>query len=457
MASLLDRLTRLLPQGSRLRSPAVQRALLAAAVIAVCAGPLVVQAPPVGLTEGAPAPRTFRANRTVQFIDEEATARARQEAADSVEPVYVFDQNALTEARGDVTAFFDTAIAAKGEYSEEQTAVVGAITSEFPDLDARWPETASTMSEDGLRQARRSAEQLATTVLTSRFAEDEMSEAVDRMRESASSLPYAGRVRDMIAGVVESAMRPTLKLDPPATEAARDSAANSVDPIVIVKQAGENIVQRGEIVTAEHIEIVRRLGLLEQGGSVGSLAALVFLLAFTVVGAGAYVRRFDTVVWKRMRDLLILASLFVGTIWSTRIVLWLWPEVSLYLLPIPLAAMLATLLISAREGMLVAILTTLSGVLLGFSGGASVVAMLVWSLVAVTAMDFMTDRRALFYVGAFLVSTGAVIGFTATLASGSPLAEAILAGAWGSIGGMLSAVRKLPKGMQRRRFLPQKT
>ena len=74
-----------------------------------------------------------------------------------------------------------------------------------------------------------------------------------------------------------------------------------------------------------------------------------------------------------MKSLTIISVLFVGMVWLTRGVTWLWPEISLYLLPIPLAAMLATLLIGAREGMLVAIMTSLAGVLLGFSGGSAVV------------------------------------------------------------------------------------
>jgi len=439
MASLLDRLTRALPKGGPLGSPGVQRALLALVVILVCTGPLVAQTPPIGLTEGAPAPRTFRANSTVQFEDERATEAARQEAADSVEPVYVFDQNALTEARAEVTAFFDASLAAKSE-STQTAQVVDSLREQYPDTDEKWIATASEMSEDSLRVARRSAEQLITTALTDRFTEDDLPESVDSMREIASSLPYAGNVRDLIAGIVEDAMRPTLVLDPAATQAARDAAADAVEPVVVVKQAGENIVQRGEIVTAEHIEIIRQLGLLEQGGTVGALLALVGLLAVAIVSAGTYVRQFDKPVWDRLRDLVILSSLFVGMVWVTRAVLWAWPDVSLYLLPVPLAAMLATLLISAREGMLMAILTTLAGVLLGFSGGASVVAMLVWSLAAVTAMDFMTDRRALFYVGAFLVTTGAVIGFVARFASGSALGDAGLAAAYGAIGGMIAAV-----------------
>ncbi len=440
MTSLLDRLWQLIPKGGLWKNPLAQRIALGIGIILLSAIPLVIQAPPIGLTEGAPAPRTFRANRTVQFEDEAATEEARKEAAESVEPVVVFDQTAVSDARGDVNAFFDFAIEAKEEHSNVATAVAAALAEEFPDYDETWFTTVSTMDPDEIRQARRSAEQLATTVLTARFTADEMSDAVEQMREAAANLPYPAEVREMIAGVVESSMRPTLKLDPAATEAARESAAEAVEPVVISKQAGENIVQKGEIVTAQQMEIIRRLGLLEQSGSLGSFTAMVFLLAFTVTSAGAYVWRFDSEVWDSLRYLVILGSLFVGMVWSTRIVLWLWPEIPMYALPVPLAAMLATLLISAREGMLIAILTSLAAVLLGFSGGAAVVAMLVWSIAAVTAMSFMTDRRALFYVGAFLVTLGAVIGVTASLAAGLPFNDALVTGMWGAVGGVISAV-----------------
>ncbi len=440
MASLIDRLKRLGPKRGPLANPLGQRLALFLLVIIITAVPLVVQTPPVGLTEGAPASRTFRANRTVQFEDEEATQRARDEAANAIAPVYVFDAEALTEARGDVTALFDAVLAGKVEHSDDTTKVVATVTEEFPDIEEEQVRHAASLDDATLRQVRRSAEQLATTILTSRFTAEELPDAIERMRESASSLSYPGETRDMVAGVVETAMRPTLVLDPAATEGARNAAAGAVDPIVIVKQAGENIVQRGEIVTAEHLEVIKRLGLLDQGGSLLSFFALIGLASMVVAAGGAYMWRYDPDVWDSLRDLLIIAALFVGMVWITRGVLWLAPELSLYFLPVPLAAMLATLLISAREGMLVAIMTALAAVLLGFSGGSAVVAMLVWALLSVVAISFMTERRLLFYVGVFLVATGSLVGFTATYAAGIPFNEAAYAAGAGAVGGLLAAI-----------------
>lgn len=423
-----------------LRSRRAQRVALAVVAGLLVALSLVLQTPPVGLTEGEPAPRTFRANRTVQFVDETATELARMQAADSVEPVTVFDPGVVSEARGDISALFEAVRANRPLYSEESTVAVGTLTTRFPDVEKTWIEALLRAEEAEFGRAERAAEQLATTVLAQRFTAEEQDALLQQLQESAESLPLSRPVRDAVAGVVELGLRPTLTVDEAATDAARTAAADGVDPVVIIKQSGENIVQRGEIVTAEHLEIIRRLGLLEQGGSGLSLTALALLAAVAATAAVAYMWRFDREVYDSTRDLALITVLVVGALWVTRTILWFFPEVSIYLLPVPLTAMLATVLINARIGLLTAIITAVGGVLLGFSGGASMIAMLVWSLLSVVAMSFMTERARLFYVGVFLVGSGAVLAALATLAGGAPPVEALAAAANGALGGLFAAV-----------------
>ncbi len=411
--------------------------ILAVALIGV---PLVIQTPPIGVSEGEPAPRTFRANRTVQFVDEEATEAARDSAAASIEPVYVFDASVLAEARGDVAAYFEAIRMFRTEHGTEPTEAVNVLPPAMIGYDDEWTEALVTTDDTTFGRAARSAEQLVTTVLSRRFSPEELDAVMQQLEESADSLALSPPVRDAIGGVAAASVRATLVLDESATEAARAAAAEAVDPVVVVKQAGENIVQRGEIVTAEHLEIIRRLGLLDQGGSVPSLAALFLLATLAVAASAAYLWRFERSVFERARDLLIVTTLVAGAVWVTRAILWLFPEVSLYILPIPLAAMLAALLVNSRAGLLTAVLSTIGGVLLGFSEGASAVAMLVWSVSSVVAVSFMTERRRLFYVGMFLVASGAVIGWSASLAGGTPPFEALSAAGNGALGGMFAAV-----------------
>lgn len=416
------------------------RILLPLVAVLLIAAPLVVQAPPIGVTEGEPAPRTFRANRTVQFVDEPATEVVRAAAAATVEPVYTFDATVLAQARGDISEYFESIRVARVTHGDDVTATVQAISGRYTDYDDAWTEAFALADETTFGRAARSTEQLVTTVLSRRFTAEEYDAVVQQLEESAESLALPASVRVAIEGVAKASVQPTLVLDEVATEAARTSAAETADPVVVVKLAGENIVQRGEIVTAEHLEIIRRLGILDQGGSAPSLFALFLLASIGISASGAYLWRFERPVFERAADLLIITALVGGGVWITRAILWFFPEASLYLLPIPLAAMLATLLVNPRIGLLTALLSTVGGVLLGFSEGASAVAMLVWSASSVVAVSFMTERRRLFYVGMFLVASGAVIGWSATLAGGVAPYEALSAAGNGALGGMFAAV-----------------
>ncbi len=439
MADLIDRILRLLPSRGPLASIVFQRAALAVIVVGSVAFPLVVQTPPIDLQVGQPAPRTIRANRTVQFIDEAATEGAREQASAAVEPVMRFDSEAAPSAREDVGGFFEVAIATKAT-AVDATATAQLLEKRFGQFSAATMRTAAGMEITDLRAAQGSAEQLVTTLLSRRVPVSEMAGVSEQMSESVDRLAFPAPVQELIRTVLGEALRPTLVVDEDATVSARGVASDEVDAVVIVKQAGENIVQEGVIVTSDDLEIIRRLGLLEQSGSVGSLAALVAVAAMIIASVGAYLWRYDRPVWDSPKHLVIMATLFVGMVWTTRIVSWWRPEIPIYLMPVPLAAMLATLLLSAREGMLVAVATVLGAVLLGFASGASVVAALVWSLAGVVVVSFMTDRRKLFLVGAALVATGAALGFIATLASGVQASDAADAALWGSIGGTVAAI-----------------
>ncbi|MDZ4178091.1 MAG: HDIG domain-containing protein, partial [Coriobacteriia bacterium] len=447
MASLIDRLARLVPRSGPLASPLLQRVLLGLLLVGVATFPLIVQTPPIDLVEGAPAPRTIRANRTVQFVDEAATERARSEAAAAVGQVTVHDTEQIGRSRDQVSEFFDVAIESRVTSTEVtstpeeiRTNTLELMRSNLPDVEDELVVAAAEMDVPSLQAARTSATQIVNTLLSRRFPVEEMPAVIQQLRESASRLAYTQPVRDVITGVVGAAVSPTLVVDEEATEAARTAAADAVSAIVIVKQAGENIVVEGEVVQADDIEIIRRLGLLEQSGSLPSLLALIGVYALMVGAGGAFIWRYDRQVWDSLRDLAIMVTLLGGMVWATRVVLWWRPEVSVYLLPVPLAAMLATLLLSAREGLIVAVMTSLSAILLGFSGGASSVGTLVWATIAVVAVSFMNDRRALFNVGAALIVAGALVGSLVTLAAGLPVGAAMTAGMWGAIGGLLSAI-----------------
>lgn len=439
MSKLADFAARIVPVGL-LRNRRIQRGVLAVATGVLVVLPLVLQTPPVGLSEGEPAPRTFRANRTVQFVDEAATETAQLQASAAIEPVTVFDTEVVAEGRAEVASVFVAIQGERPRWSEEPTVAAAALQAGLPGYDSEWIDSLLAADDTEFSRAERSAEELAGSILARRFSEDEQDAVLQQLAESAESLPLSAPVRDAVAGIVEKSVRPTLTVDAAATEAARQAAQDSVAPVVIIKQAGENIVQRGEIVTSEHLEIVRRLGLFDQGGSLPSLLALITLAGLAATTSVAYLWRFERAVFDSTRDLALLSVLMVSALWIMRSVLWLFPEVPLYLLPFPVTAMLVTVLINARVGLLTAALTAVGVVLLGFTDGSSTVAVLVWGTLSVVAMSFMTERSRLFYVGVFLVGSGFSLAGLATAAGGAPPGEAMSAAVNGALGGLFTAV-----------------
>ncbi|MBI5231642.1 MAG: HDIG domain-containing protein [Coriobacteriales bacterium] len=171
-----------------------------------------------------------------------------------------------------------------------------------------------------------------------------------------------------------------------------------------------------------------------------SMTALVLLMAYVVAAAGMFLYIYDRKVYDRLRDLTLIATLFVGMVWITRVAVLVWPEISPFVLPVPLAAMLGTMLLSAREGLLIAMITTVAGLLLGFTSGSLVIATLVWSIAAVTAMAFWTERRRVLVVGVSVVLTGVLAAFLATLAEGLSFGVAVQAAGYAAVGGALSAI-----------------
>jgi hypothetical protein len=168
--------------------------------------------------------------------------------------------------------------------------------------------------------------------------------------------------------------------------------------------------------------------------------AMFGLSVLVMLSAGAFLSIYDRAVYDRYRDLVLLATLVVGMVWVTRLCVLLWPDISPFMLPVPLASMLATLLLSAREGLLIAILTTIAGMLLGFTNGAEVVATLVWGIAAVSAMAFMTERRRVALVSLIVMASGAAAAFLAVLAAGAPVQAGAVAAGQAVIGGAIASV-----------------
>jgi len=169
----------------------------------------------------------------------------------------------------------------------------------------------------------------------------------------------------------------------------------------------------------------------------------VVLVTLLVYVGGLYLRRNEQDVWGRFRDLVILSVLVLSIVYGSWISVSLLPGVPPYVLPIPLAPILATLLLNPRVGLLVAVAGVGVGVLFGILDGAHVVGSLLASAAGVTAMGVIGERSKLISAGGLVVAVTGGSALGATLIEGGAAREAAVAGGLGLVAGALTVILML--------------
>jgi putative nucleotidyltransferase with HDIG domain len=181
---------------------------------------------------------------------------------------------------------------------------------------------------------------------------------------------------------------------------------------------------------------------LTQESLLTAIADVVFVSLLVLVG-GLYLNANEQSVWTRFRDVAILAAIVLGVVYGTWISALLLPGVPPYVLPIPLAPILATLLLNPRVGIIVAVVGVGVGVLFNVLDGSHVVGSLLAAAAGVTAMGVISERSKLISAGGLVVAVTGASAMGATLIEGGILPGAIVAGGLGLVGGSITVILML--------------
>lgn len=268
-------------------------------------------------------------------------------------------------------------------------------------------------------------------------------EALDTLRAQVGEyLPDASLTdpeRRLVTLVVAANLRPNLTLDPQAVQRVENQARRSVPDVMV--QPGQMIIRRGDVATAETIQLLQDLGMLRPERPYASWAGLA-LAAFGLVGLVAVaIRQFRPALSRDTKQLGLLGLVFILVALLARIgslVNW---DGAPFLIPVALGSMLITILVDGQVAVLTTLLSALvtgmvtdyalEPMVVGFTGG----------LTGVLSVNRAAQRsdvtRAGFLVGLACVITMLALG----LARGS---TALVSLAWvGLVNGLLSSVGAL--------------
>jgi putative nucleotidyltransferase with HDIG domain len=243
----------------------------------------------------------------------------------------------------------------------------------------------------------------------------------DRLAEARRSLPAMVSLSltedqaAIVASLVEAFVVPNSFYSPELTEAARQQARQSVSPVTRSFITGETIVQRGSVITAEDLEALQALGLVQPQYSwkeVVSMACLAFLVIIFVI---LYLRR-NPVLLQDTRGLTLMVILFLVWLVSARLV-------------IPGHTLLPYIFPVAAYGMLVAVL---------FSNEIALITSLALAILVAYGLPFSLEIAMYYAIGSFF-------GIL-TLGRARRVMSFFLSGAAVAVGGALIAiVYRLPE------------
>lgn len=400
------------------------------------------------LSPGSVSPDTIVS--PVTKVDQEATDRAREQAAESVGKQYQVDEQ-LTERQ---LKRLETIFVDVRRNLEDKTLSEKEKIANFKDI------IPVEMSEEFyLKLARLPAEQITEMRIISRdilydtlsegVREEDLEEKQDQVDRALVTSNLGADARFIVRELTREMILPNELYDRERTEKLQDAARDSVESIPIRK--GETIVAAGDVVTGDQYRQLQELGVLRDQSNFWPFIGLGLLVALLMGLLAWFIHRFQPEVYRDNLKTMMLVSVFGITLLGMKIISLgqnlEWSTVG-YLAPAALGTMLITLLLNLQLALWCGVLLSIfagmffnaeNHLLFDFRYG---LVMLVSGTAGAFALTDVRDRLTIFRAG--LGATAAAVVTIAALYILAPVDgdwKVLLQSlAFGAAGGIFSAV-----------------
>ena len=417
------------------------------------------------LTVGSISHNTITATKDV--VDELTTEARRQAAADAVEPSYHLKEGASEEVLNTLAAIFDElrtvqqyGLTLRREAETDEQIRTRVFTDTELDYARGLVQLLSPTNYQLttlLRTGTADFDMMVSTVTTAventlntTIREGQVNQSIQTILQIVGYKVETSLFQNIVPIVLRACVRPNMVVEQESTELARQKARDAVEPVMYLQ--GQNIIREGERVSANQVEVLRDLGLLQDnqydmtlyvGAALMLLAAIVTLLIL--------LRLFEPNLLHDQRRLSVIMVVLCATMGLCVIAV---KFIHVYLAPVAMGAMLLTGLLGAPAGVAgtFSLALIVSSITLGSNSAYSteLVHLMLTSLVSgVVSVHFLKGRpqRVRMVLCGFVV---ALVNLGMMLAVGlmtsTNLSIVMDNAVWCMVGGVLSGV--LSVGLQ---------
>ncbi len=345
------------------------------------------------------------------LVDEYQTRQLRMEAVNAVEPVYRLDADIYPEVKKDIDLFFDTLFEVRSQAEQSENPVTEEnMAQELEDNVLGIPRLQLLVLLDQPIERLENLQNYLNEITAQRMNDGikvaNLQQEKSQIREYMNTLTeFDEDVRETAATIINASIRPNEFLDVEATEEAKIEAEETIEPVVI--RRGELIVRQGERVTADRLEIMREFGLLEEAyqPNFALFTGIFLMVLLTMLLVVGYLWEFQRHLLKQVDKLLLLALIVVIIVAMAKPI----SQISPYLVPVAVGAMLLSMLIDPRLAILVNVAITL---LVGMITGNDTVVLLmglIGGTAGVLSMVNLQQRGNIFISGVIVGAANVTI------------------------------------------------
>ncbi|OQA05666.1 MAG: hypothetical protein BWY66_02338 [bacterium ADurb.Bin374] len=305
--------------------------------------------------EGHEAPKTIVAPRAISFVDERKTAELRRLEEERVEPVITH----IDDAEAEMLSRFSRFMGSLGRFTQDwrdrepSDLQQDVIASYFPSdrlLDEEDLRTSLGLSSAEIDRVNVTGRQMLLnynqTVISARTLDSVRAD----VKKNTDTMPGQAAFKKVLTDIVRNALMVNSIEDEKATRARRESASRSVTPVKRNFQKGQKIVDRGVIVSADDVYVLKTLEKQLQKNRALALVGNFLLAALLTLICLTHLRLTRHQILKESELFRLTAGLWIATLFLAKIVIAVgsaydqW-EICLLLSPLPAIGLLMVLLL----------------------------------------------------------------------------------------------------------------
>lgn len=387
------------------------------------------------LQVGMLAPKDIRAPRDI--IDRAKTQALREQKAASVPLVYDYNPNVEPEMERQVA----DALALVKRLRDDPTLTMDQrIDSLSRQLGLALPpavlQKIVSLDNGTLDFLRNQGQSIIFRVMEPGVEKGTLEKARTEVENQVALLPVPKDEQLFLATLIKNYLRPNRLLNEVETANRRKEAMESVEPVRILK--GQLILARGQTVTAEHVEILRELGLNQTGLNVKIAVGAVLIATLVALLLAVFLYLFRREVFADESKIVLIGLVLSVTVVLTETL----RTFSGYLAPVSAGTMLLATLIEPKLAILNAFFLS---IIVGFLNGGDMRFLFVAAAGGLTGVYGLArvHQRSDFMRTGFLVSLVNVVAIISVSLAGvnlSPDSSLWADSLWGVLNGLLSTI-----------------